>query len=157
MKTRQFDSYEPDMAEMIDLPEEIIADEYGVSIAVAKRILSDREDLARRGQAQILASVIGYIIQSRNPTLQVYALAIAFGMDQLNGAHSQSEIARELGVTRALVSHYVLQWRDILAGGVGGFDNRTFRKRNSTREIYKKSATDPVLEAKRKLRTKRKP
>jgi hypothetical protein len=128
-----------------------------VSIAVALRIIADREDLARRGQAQILASIINYIIQSRNPTLQVYALAIAFGMDQLNGAHSQSEIARELGVTRALVSHYVLQWRDILAGGVGGFDNRTFRKRNSTREIYKKSATDPVLEAKRKLRTKRKP
>jgi len=157
MMKKQPDSYEPDMAAMIDRPEEIIADEYGVSIAVALRIIADREDLARRGQAQILASVIGYIIQSRNPTLQVYALAIAFGMDQLNGAHSQSEIARELGVTRALVSHYVLQWRDILAGGVGGFDNRTFRKRNSTREIYKKSATDPVLEAKRKLRTKRKP
>jgi hypothetical protein len=140
------------MAELIDLPEEILADEYGVSIAIARRILSDREDLARRGQAQILASIINYIIQSRNPTLQVYALAIAFGMDQLNGAHSQSEIARELGVTRALVSHYVLQWRDILAGNVGAFDNRTFRKRNSTREIYKKSAIDPVLEAKRKLR-----
>jgi hypothetical protein len=157
MMKKQPDSYEPDMAAMIDRPEEIIADEYGVSIAVALRIIADREDLARRGQAQILASIINYIIQSRNPTLQVYALAIAFGMDQLNGAHSQSEIARELGVTRALVSHYVLQWRDILAGGVGGFDNRTFRKRNSTREIYKKSATDPVLEAKRKLRTKRKP
>ena len=146
------DSYEPDMAELIDQPDEIIADEYGVNIAIARRILADREDLARRGQAEILANIISYIIQSRNPTLQVYALAIAYGMDQLNGAHSQSEVARNLGVTRALVSHYVLQWRDILAGGIGAFDNRTFRKRNSTRKIYKKSATDPVLEAKRKLR-----
>jgi hypothetical protein len=154
MKTRQPDSYEPDMADLIDLPEEILADEYGVSIDVARRILSDREDLARRGQAQILASVIGLLIQSRNINVQVHALAIAFGMDQLNGAHSQSEIARELGVTRALVSHYVLAWRDVLAGGIGAFDNRTFRKRDSTRKTYAKAATDPILEAKRTKRKK---
>ena len=145
-------SYEPDMAALIDKPEEIIADEYGVSIAIAKRILSDREDLARRGQARILANVIGLLIQSRNINVQVHALAIAFGMDQLNGAHSQSEIARELGVTRALISHYVLAWRDVLAGGIGAFDNRTFRKRQSTRKTYATSATNPVLEAKRKKR-----
>jgi len=154
MVKKQPDSYEPDMAAMIDRPEEIIADEYGVSIAVARRILSDREDLARREQAQILASVIGLLIQSRNINVQVHALAIAFGMDQLNGAHSQSEIARELGVTRALVSHYVLAWRDVLAGGVGSFDNRTFRKRDSTRKTYAKAATDPILEAKRTKRKK---
>ena len=129
-----------------------LADEYGVSLAVARRILADREDLARRGQAQILASVIGLLIQSRNINVQVHALAIAFGMDQLNGAHSQSEIARELGVTRALVSHYVLAWRDVLAGGIGAFDNRTFRKRQGTRQTYAKSATDPILEAKRNKR-----
>jgi len=142
------------MAELIDLPEEIIADEYGVSIAVALRIIADREDLARRGQAQILASVIGLLIQSRNINVQVHALAIAFGMDQLNGAHSQSEIARELGVTRALVSHYVLAWRDVLAGGIGAFDNRTFRKRQNTRKIYAKSATNPVIQAKQNKRHK---
>lgn len=146
------DSYEPDMADLIDKPEEIIADEYGVSIAVALRIIADREDRARRGQAQILSSVIGLLIQSRNINVQVHALAIAFGMDQLNGAHSQSEIARELGVTRALISHYVLAWRDVLAGGIGAFDNRTFRKRQGTRQTYAKSATDPILEAKRNKR-----
>jgi len=154
MMKKQPDSYEPDIAAMIDRPEEIMADKYGVSIAVALRIIADREDLARRGQAQILSSVIGQLIQSRNINLQVHALAIAFGMDHLNGAHSQSEIAKELGVTRALVSHYVLAWRDVLAGGIGAFDNRTFRKRDSTREIYRQSANDPVLEAKRKLRAK---
>jgi hypothetical protein len=154
MTTRQPDSYEPDMAAMIDRPEEIMADEYGVSIAVALRIIADREDLARRGQAQILASVIGLLIQSRNINVQVHALAIAFGMDQLNGAHSQSEIARELGVTRALVSHYVLAWRDVLAGGIGAFDNRTFRKRQGTRKTYAKSATNPVIQAKQTKRKK---
>ena len=154
MMKRTPDSYEPDMADLIDQPDEIIADEYGVSIAVARRILADREDLARRGQAQILASVIGLLIQSRNINVQVHALAIAFGMDQLNGAHSQSEIARELGVTRALVSHYVLAWRDVLSGGIGAFDNRTFRKRQGTRQTYAKSATNPVIQA--KLQAKRK-
>jgi len=154
MMKKQHDSYEPDMAAMIDRPEEIMADEYGVSIAVALRIIADREDLARRGQAQILASVIGLLIQSRNINVQVHALAIAFGMDQLNGAHSQSEIARELGVTRALVSHYVLAWRDVLAGGIGAFDNRTFRKRQGTRKTYAKTATNPVIQAKQKKRHK---
>ena len=94
MTKRQPDSYEPDMAAMIDRPEEIVADEYGVTLAVARRILTDRKDVERRGQAQILASVIGQLIQSRNINVQVHALAIAFGMNHLNGAHSQSEIAR---------------------------------------------------------------
>lgn len=154
MNKKQPDSYEPDMAAMIDLPEEIVADDYGVTIAVARRILIDRQDVARRGQAEILASVIGLLIQSRNLNVQVHALAIAFGMDELNGAHSQSEVARELGVTRALISHYVLAWRDVLAGGIGAFDNRTFRKRQGTRKTYAKSATNPVIEAKRNKQKK---
>jgi len=154
MMKKQPDSYEQDMAELIDLPEEIIADEYGVTIAVARRILTDRQDLVRRSQSEMLAQVIGLLLESRNINVQVHALAIAFGMDQLNGAHSQSEIARELGVTRALVSHYVLAWRDVLAGGIGAFDNRTFRKRQGTRKIYAKSATNPVIQA--KLQAKRK-
>ena len=154
MNKKQPDSYEPDMAAMIDLPEEIVADDYGVTLAVARRIIVDRQDVARRGQAEILASVIGLLIQSRNLNVQVHALAIAFGMDELNGAHSQSEVALELGVTRALVSHYVLAWRDVLAGGVGAFDNRTYRKRQGTRKTYAKSATNPVIEAKRNKKKK---
>jgi hypothetical protein len=137
------------MAALIDRDEEIIADDYGVDLATAKRILADRADAARRGQAEILATVIALLMGSRNMPVMVHSLAIAFGMDQLNGAHSQSEIARKLGVTRALISHYVLGWRDILAGGVGAFDNRTFRKRNATRKTYAICATDPVLEARR--------
>ena len=155
MNKKQPDSYEPDMAAMIDSAEEIVADDYGVTLAVARRILSDRQDVVRRSQAEMLAKVIGLLLQNRNPNVQVHALAIAFGMDELNGAHSQSEIARELGVTRALISHYVLAWRDVLAGGVGGaFDNRTFRKRQGTRKTYAKSATNPVIQAKRNKKKK---
>lgn len=154
MNKKQPDSYEPDMAAMIDSAEEIVADDYGVTIAVARRILSDRQDVVRRSQAEMLAKVIGLLLQNRNPNVQVHALAIAFGMDELNGAHSQSEVARELGVTRALISHYVLAWRDVLAGGVGAFDNRTFRKRQGTRKTYAKSATNPIIQAKQKKRHK---
>ena len=154
MNKKQPDSYEPDMAAMIDSAEEIVADDYGVTLAVARRILSDRQDVVRRSQAEMLAKVIGLLLQNRNPNVQVHALAIAFGMDQLNGAHSQSEVARELGVTRALISHYVLAWRDVLAGGVGAFDNRTFRKRQGTRKTYAKSATNPIIQAKQKKRHK---
>lgn len=155
MTKRQPDSYEPDMAALIDTAEEIAADEYGVDLPTARRILSDRQDVVRRSQAEMLAKVIGLLLQSRNPNVQVHALAIAYGMDELNGAHSQSEVARKLGVTRALMSHYVLGWRDLLAGGiVVAFDNLTFRKRNSTRKTYAATATNSVLQA--KLQAKRK-
>jgi len=155
MSKQQPDSYEPDMAALIDTAEEIAADEYGVDLPTAMRILSDRQDVVRRSQAEMLAKVIGLLLQSRNPNVQVHALAIAYGMDELNGAHSQSEVARKLGVTRALMSHYVLGWRDLLAGGiVVAFDNLTFRKRQGTRKTYAKSATNPIIQA--KLQAKRK-
>jgi len=154
MSKQQPDSYEPDMAALIDTAEEIAADEYGVDLPTAMRILSDRQDVVRRSQAEMLAKVIGLLLQSRNPNVQVHALAIAYGMDELNGAHSQSEVARKLGVTRALMSHYVLGWRDLLAGGiVVAFDNLTFRKRQGTRKTYAKSATNPIIQA--KLQSKR--
>ena len=78
----------------------------------------------------------------------VHALAIAFGLDELNGAHSQAEIAKKLGVTRALLSHYVVGWRDILAGNVAAFDCTKFRKKNETRETYKEKSTSKVVQAK---------
>jgi hypothetical protein len=147
-------SYTPDFASEIDLPEEITADEYGVDIKTARRILKDREGAVRHHQAEILGAIIGQLLAGNNLPVKVHSLAIAFGFDQLNGFHSQSEIARELGVTRALVSHYVLGWRDVLDGGIGAFENRTFRKRNSTRKTYAKAATNPVIQA--KLQAKRK-
>lgn len=149
MTKKQADSYEPDIAAEIDTPEEIAADDYGVSIATARRIIKDREDAIRAAQGQTLGAVIGHLISSNNLTAKVHCLALAVGLDQLNGFHSQSEVARQLGVTRALISHYVLGWRDVLSGGVGNLDCQKFRKRNSTRATYAAKAIDPVLQAKR--------
>lgn len=143
-------SYTPDFAGEIDSPEEIAADEYGVSIETAKRIIKDRENAVRHHQAEILGAIIGQLLAGNNLSVKVHSLAIAFGFDQLNGFHSQSEIARELGCTRALISHYVLGWRDVLSGGIPAFDCLKFRKRNETRKIYKEKATSQTLTQKRK-------
>ena len=142
-------AYTPDIAAEIDTPDEIAADDYGVSIATARRILRDREAAVRRQQAEVLGAIIGQLLAGSNLPAKVHSLAIAFGLDQLNGFHSQAEIARELGVTRALISHYVVGWRDMLSGGIPAFDCLKFRKHNETRQTFAAKATDPVLAAKR--------
>lgn len=143
-------SYTPDMASLIDTEEEIVADDLGITIDQAKRVIAYAQNLARRQQAEILAKVVGLLLTGKNLPVQVHSLAIAFGLDELNGAHSQSEIARKLGVTRALISHYVIGWRDILAGGVGGFDCTKYRKRNQTRTIYAEKAKSETIQQKQK-------
>jgi hypothetical protein len=150
--TDRHGAFTPDMAALIDQEDEIIADELGITLHQARMVIQIRDAAAIRHQAEILAKVIGLLVRARNMPVMVHSLAIAFGLEELNGAHSQSEIARQLGVTRALVSHYVVGWRDVLAGGFGAFDCTKFRKRNDTRQIYAKSATNPVLEAKRNKR-----
>jgi len=141
-------SYTPDMAAEIDKPVEIAADKYGVSLRVASIILIDIEAASRRRQAETLGAVIGTLISGSNLQAKVHALAIAFGLDALNGFHSQSEIARQLGCTRALISHYVTAWRDVLAGEAGEFDCLKFRKHNETRQTFSDKAKNPVVQAK---------
>lgn len=141
-------SYEPDIAAEIDRPDEIAADRYGVSIKTARLILADIEAASRRRQAETLGAVVGALITGSNLQAKVYSLAMAFGLDQLNGFHSQSEVARQIGCTRALISHYVISWRDILAGGIGGFDCVKFRKHNETRQTFSDKAKNPVIQAK---------
>ena len=98
-------SYEPDIAALIDTEEEIVADRYGVGLGMARMIIADRDNATRHNQAEVLSAIIGHLIAGNNMPAKVYSLAIAFGLDQLNGFHSQSEIARQLGCTRALISH----------------------------------------------------
>ena len=145
-------SYTPDMAELIDSEEESIADRFGVSMDEARQILADRQTHRRHAEAMILGRVIGLLLQSNNLAVMVNALAMAAGLDQLNGAHSEAEVARKLGVTRALLSHYVIGWRDLLSGKSAGFDVLKFRKRNCTRAAYAEKAKSPFLAAKERVR-----
>jgi hypothetical protein len=141
-------SYTPDIAAEIDTEEEILADEYRVSLTTARQILADRNKNQRCGQALILGQVIGLLLRSgNNLPVMVHALAMAAGLDQLNGAHSEAEIARRYGVSRALLSHYVVGWRDLLSGKQYSFDITKFRKSNNSRVIYAEKAKNPHLTA----------
>ena len=91
----------------------------------------ERKNLA--GQAwELLGRVIGLLLSAKNLAAQVHALAFAAGLDQLNGKRSQAQIARELGCTRALISHYVVGWADVL-----GLSITKFRKSEESRATYK--------------------
>lgn len=147
-------SYTPDMAALIDTEEEIIADDLGVSLYTARKIIQMREDAVIRNQSLILARVIGLLLKSKNLPATVHALALASGLDQLNGKKSQADIAREIGCTRALISHYVVGIRDVLSGKDSNFDCLKFRKSNKTREVYAAKTTDPFTRAKAEARAR---
>ena len=137
-------SYTPDMAAEIDTPEEILADELGVSLKQARLIHPKIEYAVSRNESLTLARVIGLMLNSPNLRVTVRAIAIASGLDQIAGdKKSQSEVASELGVTRALMSHYVVGIRDVFSGKSGSFDCFKFRKSNTSRETFRQCATDP--------------
>jgi len=149
-------SYAPDMSALIDTEEELLADDVGVTIKQARQIMRIRDDAVIRNQSLTLARIIGLLLQSSNLPAMVHAIAIAAGLDQLNGKRSQSDIAKELGCSRALISHYVLGIRDMLSGKSAGFDCLKFRKSQSSRATYAKKTTDPFTAAKMQARKRAK-
>lgn len=145
-------SYEPDMAALIDTKEEIIADEYGVNLSTAARIARDMERMQYQKTAEMLTSIFAILSGHKNLRVSLHGLLSALGADSLNGFHNQSEIAKQMKCTRALVSHYTVGWRDALSShGFALADCTKFRKKNSTRATYAESATNPVNKARKKL------
>lgn len=149
-------AYWPDIASEVDRPEETLADYLGTSPAIALKVMGLVEVEVRKAQSLLLGRAVGLLLETSNLPVMAHAIAFAAGLDQLNGAKSQAEIARELGVTRALVSHYVVGVRDVLSGKANAFDNTKFRKANSTRKTFKEKATSPFLTAKRAAIERRK-
>jgi len=141
--------YHHDYAGEIDKEDEILADELGISPEKARGVIAHTEAEVRRSQSLILGKVVGMLLETSNLPVMAHALAFAAGLDQLNGKRSQAEVARELGVTRALVSHYVIGVRDVLSGKRETFDCTKFRKSNSSRKTFRDKALSPFLEAKR--------
>lgn len=147
-------SYEVDFAAEIDTPAEIIADELNISLEAAERVLEMKQDEATAQSALALARVIGFLLNAKNLHAAAYGLAIATGLDQLNGIKSQTEVAKKLGCTRALVSHYTIAARDALSCNGHSIDVLKYRKRNETRQTYAQQATDPFTAAKIEARKK---
>lgn len=147
-------SYTPDMAAEIDTPVEILADELGVSLKQARAILAKIECEVSRSESLKTAKIVGLLLQSCNLPVTAHALAFASGLDQLNGLKSQAEAARNLNVTRALMSCRVLEIRDVLSGKDSNFDCFKFRKSQASRETFRQCATDPFTAAKQAAREK---
>lgn len=147
-------AYWPDMADELDTPEEQLADALGISLKAAKLVIAHVDGEVRKSQSLVLARVIGLLLKASNLPAMAHAIAFASGLDQLNGARSQAEVARELGVTRALLSHYTLGVRDVLSGKDSSFECTKFRKSQASRATFKAKATDPFTAAKEKARAK---
>ena len=145
-------SYEPDMADLIDTEQEILADRYGVSLGAAAKIAKDMEKMQWEKTAQLLSSIFSILAGHKNLRVSVHGLLSALGADSLNGFRNQTEIAKDMGCTRALVSHYTVGWRDALSfQGFPLADCTKFRKGNASRATYAESATNPVLKAKKNI------
>ena len=89
--------YHHDYAGEIDKEDEILADELGITPKQARGVMEYRDKALREHQALILGRVIGLLLETANVPVMTHALAFAAGLDQLNGARSQSQVARELG------------------------------------------------------------
>ena len=153
MITERQASYEPDMADLIDTEQEIMADRYGVSLGTAAKIANDMEKMQWEKTAQLLSSIFSILAGHKNLRVSVHGLLSALGADSLNGFRNQTEIAKDMGCTRALVSHYTVGWRDALSfQGFPLADCTKFRKGNASRATYAESATNPVLKAKKGMK-----
>ena len=130
-------AYVPDLASEIDSEEEILADLLGITPPQALRVLKWHKEEAEKlsgAHREQFGHIIASLLTCQNLAVQAQALALCAGLDQLNGRKSQAEIARELGVTRALVSHYVCAFADIL-----GVEVTKFRKSEGSREKFREA------------------
>ena len=123
-------SYTPDMAAECDSESDELAEEFfwfvknnipaskmQVDWLVMKEVIScagrwgitvqERERKNLSGLAwEMFGGVFTFILGAKNVKACVYGIAFAFGLDQLNGTKSIAAAAKEMGVTRALLSHY---------------------------------------------------
>lgn len=130
-------AYHPDIAGEIDKEEEIIADLLGITPKQALRVMEWHEQENKKvatEHREAFGRVIAFLLQGKNLPVMVHALALAAGLDQLNGKKSQAQIARELRCTRALVSHYVIGFTDILGTTV-----TKFRKSQESRATFREA------------------
>lgn len=131
---------DPSSAFDVDRPEWILAEDLRLGLAEAERVYAwHLTTIAREiewAKAEQLNLIVSFLIKpTKNLPALVRALALATGLAELNGTHSQAEVARELGVTRALISYYVTTWADLLKINVF-----KFRKASSSRETYREAA-----------------
>jgi hypothetical protein len=123
----------------IDTEVDLLCEEMGIGPALAQRIKEYKDSAVAESVdwevAQILSVVLSEFTKPcKNLRARVYGLIFAAGLDSINAIHSQAEIAREIGCTRALISHYTTHWADKIRLGVF-----KFRKAESSRHTFRQA------------------
>lgn len=134
----------------VDREEWKLAEELCLSLEQAERVLAWHKRTLEReivwAKAEQLNLIVGFLCKpSKNLKALVRALALATGLAELNGTHSQAEVARELKVTRSLISYYVTSWADLLKIGVF-----KFRKTQRSRAVFSKAQKESWSKRKEK-------
>jgi hypothetical protein len=125
----------------LDTEVDLICEQLGVGPALARAIKQYKDHAMAESVdwevAQILSKVLSEFTRPcKNPVARTYGLIFAAGLDEVNSCHSQAEIARKIGCTRALISHYTTVWADKIRLGVF-----KFRKSERSRSVFSEAQT----------------
>lgn len=130
----------PDMAGIVDMEHELLMEQFGLAEAQAYAVCRwarDREHNATRAvQARVLGVILGQFLGNKTNDAKVLFWALAFqsGLARHLTQHNPHSKAKELGVTRALMSYWQKVWEDEL-----GLHDLTFAKTDEAREKYRKA------------------
>ena len=106
----------PDMAAAIDSEHEILMEQFGLHDAQAKAVAmwaNQREHMAARSmQAKVLGAILGQFLgeKTADANTMFWALAFQSGVARHLTSHNPNSKAKELGVTRALMSYWQKVW-----------------------------------------------
>jgi hypothetical protein len=135
----------PDMAMAIDQEHEHLMEQFGLNEGQALEVLAwaraREHDAARSMQAKVLGAILGRFLGERTADAKVVFWALAFqsGVARHLTRHNPYTKATELGVTRALMSHWQKEWQKEL-----GLYDLTYAKTDEARAKYSKARTDYV-------------
>ena len=130
----------PDMAAMIDSDHEMIMEQFGLVEAQAKAVLkwaSNKEhNAARSMQAKVLGAILGQFLgqKTADASTMFWALAFQSGVARHLTRHNPNSKAKELGVTRALMSYWQKVWEKEL-----DLHDLTYAKTNEARAKYRQA------------------
>ena len=130
----------PDMASNIDADHQRLAEMFdldeGQAQAVDKYIKAKEHDAARSMQAKVLGTILGRFLGSNTHDAKVVFWSLAFqtGVARQLTRHNPNSKAKELGVTRALMSRWQKIWEDDFA-----IIDLTYAKTDEARVKYREA------------------
>lgn len=129
-----------DPSSWCDQMQELLADEFDLSMGQALGVMEWGRAMVRRAlegsEGHMLTRVLTRLLQNKIADVRVmlWALAYQTGVARRMVSMSPSQMAKELGVTRALMSHWMGEWESLL-----GFRDATYAKSASARENMRRA------------------